>query len=59
MPPFIASDTPPSRPCICYFLNTQLSQTTPRPSNPPGELDILLHYRDSFGVDGAQVGIFE
>ena len=36
-----------------------LSQPPPRTSYPSRELDVLLHYRDPFGVDGAQVRVFE
>ena len=28
-------------------------------TDPPGELDVLRHDGDSFGVDGAQVGVLE
>lgn len=40
-------------------LITRLPKATPRTSDPPRQLDILLHYGDTLGVDGAQVGVFE
>ncbi|KAL1836679.1 hypothetical protein VTJ49DRAFT_4789 [Mycothermus thermophilus] len=33
--------------------------TAPDAAYPPGELDVLLHNRDTLGVDGAQVGVFK
>jgi hypothetical protein len=35
------------------------AKTTPSPANPTRKLDILLHYRNSFGVDGAKIRVFE
>lgn len=34
-------------------------QTPPCAPDPSGQLDVLLHYGDPFGVDGAQVGVLE
>lgn len=34
-------------------------QPTPRPPQPPRQLNILLHDRDALGVDGAQIGVLK
>lgn len=37
----------------------RLSETAPRPPQPPSQLHILRHERNALGVDGAQVRVLE
>lgn len=54
-----ATTHPLPRPYNYHFFRIRSSQTTPRAPDPSSQLDILLHYRNPLGVNGAQIAVFE